>query len=196
MTSIIILAAGASTRLGRAKQTLPYKNSTLLKHAINVALDSAIGPVLVVIGANEKEILAHIETEAVAVVMNKDYAEGIASSIQVGVRYIQEHHTPCEDIILMVCDQPYVDQHVLRSLVNARVTTNKPLAACFYKETVGVPALFGKRFFPELLSLKGEEGGKKILLKHQEQIAIVPFPFGEIDIDTAADADALMRGKQ
>jgi molybdenum cofactor cytidylyltransferase len=191
MTSIIILAAGASTRLGRAKQTLPYKNSTLLKHTIKVALDSAIGPVLVVIGAKEKEIMDHLETEAVEIVFNKDYAEGIASSIKAGVRYVQDNYPQCEDIILMVCDQPYVDQHVLKSLLNAKITTNKPLAACSYRETLGVPALFEKRFFPELLSLKGEEGGKKVLLQNQSSIATVPFSLGEIDIDTAADADAL-----
>jgi molybdenum cofactor cytidylyltransferase len=192
ITSIIILAAGASTRLGRTKQTLSYKGSSLLKHTIKVAIDSEIGSVLVVIGANEKEISAHIETEAVTIVTNKDYTEGIAASIRAGVNYVQEHYQDCEDIILMVCDQPYVDEHILKSLVNAKLSTNKPLAACVYKQTVGVPAMFDKRFFPELLSLRGEEGGKKILLEHQGSVARVQFPFGEIDIDTPADVDNLI----
>ncbi len=192
MNVIIILAAGASTRLGRAKQTLPYQGSSLLKHTIKVALDSNIGPVLVVLGANEKEISAHIETEAVTVLLNKDYHEGISSSIKTGLNYMLEYYKDGENIILMVCDQPYVDDNILESLVEEKLSTSKPLVACTYKDTIGVPALFDKRFFPELLSLQGEEGGKKVLLNHQDLVATVPFPLGEIDIDTASDFDALI----
>ena len=193
MTSIIILAAGASTRLGRAKQTLPYKDSTLLNHTIEVALNSALGPVLVVVGANQEEILPHIKNEALEIIINVEYAEGIASSIRAGIGFVQEHLKQCNDVILMVCDQPHVDQHLLKSLVNAKAATGKPIAACVYKETMGVPALFDKQFFSHLLSLNGEEGGKKILMQNQVLIATVPFPLGEVDIDTAADAEALSR---
>lgn len=191
MTSIIILAAGASTRLGRSKQTLPYKDSTLLNHTIEVALNSALGPVLVVVGANQEEILPHIQKEQVEIIVNTEYAEGIASSIRAGIGFVQEHLKQCNDVILMVCDQPHVDQQLLKSLVNVKAATGKPLAACVYKETVGVPALFDKQFFSHLLSLNGEEGGKKILMQNIDSIATVPFPLGEVDIDTDADADAL-----
>jgi molybdenum cofactor cytidylyltransferase len=193
MTAIIILAAGASTRLGRSKQTVPYKGSSLLKHTIKVAVDTDLGPVIVVIGANEKEISAHIEQEAVTIVLNKDYQEGIASSIRTGLNEVQEHHKDCENIILMVCDQPHVNKELLTSLLDTKNSTNKPIAASAYKDTIGVPALFDKHFIPELLSLQGEEGGKKILLKHHESVAVVPFPSGEIDIDTPADLDSLAR---
>lgn len=191
MTIIIILAAGASTRLGRSKQTLPYKNSTLLNYSIEVALESGIGPVLVVVGANEEEILPQLDNEDIEIVFNKEYAEGIASSIKAGVRHVQDHHIACNEVILMVCDQPHVNPYVLKSLVHTKLETGKPLAACVYKDTVGVPAVFDKRFFPDLLSLKGEEGGKIILMQNQELIATVAFPLGEVDIDTAADVDAL-----
>ncbi|MGI8636549.1 MAG: nucleotidyltransferase family protein, partial [Segetibacter sp.] len=85
MTAIIILAAGQSTRLGRPKQTLRYRDESLLKHSIKAAVDSNIGPVIVVVGSNEKEIHSHIENEPVSIVLNNDFQEGIASSIRAGI---------------------------------------------------------------------------------------------------------------
>jgi molybdenum cofactor cytidylyltransferase len=192
MTSIIILAAGASTRLGRSKQTLQYKGHSLLNHTIKAAVDSGIGSVVVVIGANEQEVCTNIENEPVVVVFNKNFNEGIASSIRTGLSYVIELDQSCENVILMVCDQPHVDGSVLRRLVDTKFSTNKRIVACSYSDTIGVPALFDKELFPELLSLEGEEGGKKVLLKYRDSVATIPFPSGEIDIDTAADYDALI----
>lgn len=191
MTPIIILAAGASTRLGRSKQTVSFHGSTLLRHTIRVALDAALGPVIVVTGANEEEVVADIREEPVTIVHNKDHHEGIASSIKTGIHEVQQHHSDCENIILMVCDQPHVNKNILQSLVETARATNKPITACAYTDTIGVPALFDKAFFPDLLSLQGEEGGKKVLLSHRSSVAVVPFPSGEIDIDTPGDLDAL-----
>ena len=191
MTGIIILAAGASTRFGRSKQTVSYQGSTLLQHTIQVALDAALGPVIVVTGANEKEVATLIREEPVTIVHNKDYHEGIASSIKTGIHEVQQHHSDCANIILMVCDQPHVNKNILQSLVETARTTDKPITASAYTDTIGVPALFDKAFFPDLLSLQGEEGGKKVLLSHQSSVAVVPFPSGEIDIDTPGDLDAL-----
>ena len=192
MTSIIILAAGTSTRLGRAKQTLQYKGDSLLKHTIKVALDSGVGSVVVVIGANEQEIFTNIENEPVAVVFNKNFQEGIASSIRTGLNYVTKLDQSCENVILMVCDQPHVDGSLLRRLLDTKFTTDKRIVACSYSDTIGVPALFDKELFPELLSLKSEEGGKKVLLRYSDAVAAIPFPSGEIDIDTAADYEALI----
>lgn len=192
MINIIILAAGASKRLGRSKQTLQYKGDSLLKHAIKAAVDSGIGRTVVVIGANEKEICTSIENEPVAVVYNGGYQEGLGSSIRSGLTYVLGLDEDCEGVILMVCDQPHVEGSLLKALVDTKLRNNKPIIACAYSDTIGVPAYFDKMFFPELLDLKGEEGGKKILLMHKDAVVTVPFPAGEIDIDTAADYDALI----
>ncbi|MCW3107898.1 MAG: nucleotidyltransferase family protein, partial [Segetibacter sp.] len=129
---------------------------------------------------------------AIIIVGNKGFKDGIASSIKAGLTCILDANNDCEDVILMVCDQPYVDGSLLKKLLETKHTTNKPMVACAYKNTVGVPALFDKRFFPELLSLQAEEGGKKVLLKHLDLVASIPFPVGDIDIDTAADYEALI----
>lgn len=147
MTAIIILAAGGSARLGRAKQTLHYKDKSLLKHAVAAAVNAVIGPVIVVIGANEEEVRAHLENEHFLIVTNKNWKDGMASSIKAGLSYLLKYKEDAENIILMVCDQPYVDENLLKRLIDTKLTTNKPIAACSYKDTVGVPALFNKIFF-------------------------------------------------
>ena len=193
MTGAIILAAGASTRLGKAKQTLKYKNKSLLKIAVDAANHAGLYPVLVIIGANESEISKHLEKETVTVVCNENWKDGIASSIHSGLIYLEKYMKPLENIVLMVCDQPHVDEKLLRSLKETKQSSNKTIVACSYKDTVGVPALFDRIHFPELLALKGDEGGKKVLLNHPDSVAVVPFPAGEIDIDTAADYEALTK---
>lgn len=193
MTAIIILAAGSSSRLGRAKQLLGYKNGSLLQHTIQSAVDSAVGPVIVVLGANEKEIHSHIENEPITIVLNQNFTEGIASSIKTGLSYILDVHKDCKNVILMVCDQPFVNHELLKKMVDIKQHTTNLMVACSYKDAVGVPALFDKALFPELLLLTGEEGGKKVLLKHQETVSTIPFPFGEIDIDTSEDYASLQK---
>ena len=192
MTGIIILAAGSSSRLGRAKQLLLYTGKTLLKHAVDAAVNAGVGPVFVVTGANEKEILSQIENEQVIVVENKNRMEGMASSIKAGITALLQHYHEAENVILMVCDQPYADEHLLVSLVHTKSASGKLIAACSYNDTFGVPALFDKSFFPELMTLKGEEGGKKILLKHLSSVASIPFEAGVVDIDTMQDYEVLV----
>ena len=193
MTGIIILAAGTSSRLGRPKQTLEYNGESLLQHTSRAAVNADLGPVVVVIGAREQEILADIKNELVATVINKDFAEGISSSIKTGLNFLLANHKECEDIILMVCDQPHVDGKLLKNLRQAKIETKQPLIACSYTETIGVPALFDKTFFKDLLSLQGEEGGKKVLFDNFDSIATIPFPNGFIDIDTISDYNALIK---
>jgi molybdenum cofactor cytidylyltransferase len=193
MTAIIILAAGASARLGRAKQCLAYKGKTLLNHAIYTAVDAAIGPVIVVTGANENDILFKTDTAKFFTVHNPLWKEGMASSIHAGLTAVVQTYPDVDDAILMVCDQPYVDQSLLKQLVHTKATTDKSIVASSYNQTIGVPALFDKRFFPELFSLQGDEGGKKVLFQHAADVSTVPFPEGSIDIDTEADYKSLSK---
>ncbi|GEO09577.1 nucleotidyltransferase family protein [Segetibacter aerophilus] len=193
MIAVIILAAGESSRLGRAKQRLEYKGKTLLNHAIDTAIEAAVGPVIVVMGARENEIVSEIDTKKILVAHNARWQEGTASSIHAGLTAAMQKYPELDSVILMVCDQPYVDPSLLKNLADTRNTSNKSIVASSYNDTVGVPALFDKRFFPELLSLKGDEGGKKVLFHHDADISTVPFPEGSIDIDTESDYQSLSK---
>lgn len=191
MTGLIILAAGASTRLGSPKQQLIYNGKTLLQHAIDVALDSSCSPVIVVLGAHSMVISPEIPSERVAVIQNPDWEEGMASSIRAGITALQQKAPEATEVIFMVCDQPYVDTAHLNNLVRQRLDTGKGIIASYYNDTMGVPVLFDRSFFPALLSLKGEEGAKKLLYRYEQEVAAVPFPQGSVDIDTLADYQSL-----
>jgi molybdenum cofactor cytidylyltransferase len=192
MNGIIILAAGASTRLGQAKQTLQYKHGSLLKHTVHAAVHSGIGPVAVVIGANEALVRDHIADEPVFLVSNPAYESGMATSIHAGLNHFLKAPEEFDNIVLMVCDQPHVSNDLLKNLLYKQQDSDKPIVACSYKNTIGVPAIFNKSFFVDLLSLQGDEGGKKILVNNLTSVATIPFPAGSIDIDTIADYQALL----
>lgn len=191
MTGLIILAAGASTRMGCPKQQLAYQGKTLLQHAIDMALHSDCSPVIVVLGAHSMVILPELAAEKVSIVENPHWEEGMASSIRAGITALQAKAPLATGVIFMVCDQPYVDTSHLNNLVRQKLDTGQGIIASYYNDTMGVPVLFDKVFFPELLALKGEEGAKKLLYQHQQEVTAVPFPMGSIDIDTLADYHSL-----
>lgn len=186
-TGILILAAGASSRLGRPKQFLEINGKTLLQHSIEVAINSDAQTVAVVLGANAAEIETQILNTGVDIFFNADWQEGIASSIRTGVSALIKKYPALETIIFMVCDQPYVDAALLNKLIEVHQTACSPIVASGYKNSLGVPALFHKKFFPALKALHGEAGAKSIILKHADEVTSVSFPAGAEDIDTEAD---------
>jgi molybdenum cofactor cytidylyltransferase len=184
-TSVIILAAGASTRLGKPKQLLPWRGSSLLQHAIDVARPIHEQPI-VVLGSQANDIEKTIHNAHI--VHNPHWKEGIASSIRAGLEANDR-----QQVIFMVCDQPFVTTAVLNELVLAHQKTAKPIIASAYAGTVGIPALFDHTFFTQLLDLKGDTGAKKLLQQYSLQVWPVPFPMGHVDIDTAEEYDAIFR---
>jgi molybdenum cofactor cytidylyltransferase len=189
-TGIVILAAGASTRLGKPKQLLPWQGSTLLQHAVQVARQVTDQPV-VVLGAHLHQLQAVLDPAAVQIVHNAAWKEGMASSIRSGLTAVMQQSP--EHVIFIVCDQPFVSAALLQELILAHRKTGKSIIASAYSGTLGIPALFDASFFPQLLGLEGDTGAKKIIQQHSEHVYAVPFPMGHIDIDTAEEYDALMR---
>lgn len=196
MTGLIILAAGPSSRLGHPKQKILFKGKSLLQNAVEIALNSGCKPVIVILGAYEEEIKPEIENEEIIIYHNSYWEEGMSSSIRLGIAMLEKTELQVSDVIIMVSDQPFADTALLESLKNKKVITGKGIIACSYKDTLGVPVLFDKKFFPELLLSEGQEGAKKLLLKHKESVADIPFPLGNIDIDTIEDYEALMTSEK
>jgi molybdenum cofactor cytidylyltransferase len=192
LVGVIVLAAGASTRLGQPKQSLPYGDSTLLAHAVAAALNARLGPVLVVLGAHGPELAQALPSGAVAV-HNPDWQEGMASSIRAGLAALERGWPQAAAAIVMVCDQPSVSAGLLRRLVAAWRQGSAAAVACQYGDTVGVPALFSRSLWPELMALRGDRGAKSVLERHRERLLLVPFPEGALDIDTPEDWQRLQR---
>ena len=185
-TGIILLAAGSSSRLGRPKQLINYQGKTLIQNSIETAQQSAADELVVVLGCNSELIQTGIESKEVPVLVHAHWEEGMSSSMQVGLRHLIEKEE-VEQVILMLCDQPYVTQELLDQLIYVKKDSGKGIVACSYAGTVGVPALFDQFYFPELLALKGAEGAKKVILNHQSDTILVDFPLGAVDLDTEED---------
>lgn len=185
---IILLAAGESNRLGTPKQLLPYKGKTLVQHVLDEALDAGANQVVVVTGA--------VSLENSYVVHNENWKEGMASSIRIGLTGILKIDPSLDAVIFIVCDQPYLSSTLLKEIMETHITSGKDIVGSGYAGTVGIPALFAKSYFDALMKLNGDEGAKRIVMQNAGAVAVVDFPQGNIDIDTAADYDALEGKKE
>lgn len=185
--SIIILAAGDSSRLGSPKQLLSYAGKSLLQLAIDSAKESGPDQVIVVLGSRKQLIENQIKTDGVNLVENPDWESGLSSSIKAGIKTLNSSSAKTDAVILMVCDQPFADSKILRALLQEQVKSGNAIVGSSYDNTNGIPALFHKSLFPELLSLEGDTGAKKLFQKYKEVSSFVPFTRGGIDIDTRED---------
>jgi len=190
---IVLLAAGASSRLGKPKQLLLYKGKTLLQQGVQVAIDSGEKPIVAVLGANAELLMKQLDTEAIVLAINEKWAEGIAASIRCGLQKLFEIAPAVNAVIIMVCDQPFVTAKLLNDLVAKYLETGSPIIASKYENGLGTPALFDKTIFASLLLLKGDAGAKRIMNENPERVSVVNFPLGNIDIDTEEDYGALTR---
>lgn len=192
-TGIIILAAGASKRLGTPKQQLPFQNKSLLQNVVH-ATHHCNMPTVVVLGAFATQIREQLVTEKVHTVVNPNWPAGMGGSIRTGLQHLQRVAPQVSNALLLLCDQPFITSSLLEEMITLKNTSGKAIVACTYGDATGTPALFGQSFFPQLLALNGQEGAKKILLQHPSQVATVHFPQGAIDIDTTADYEQLLTG--
>jgi molybdenum cofactor cytidylyltransferase len=188
---IIVLAAGNSSRLGRPKQLLPYRGRTLVMHVAGEALAAGLRPVVVVTGAYRAEVEEVLKGEPVGLVYNPDWETGMASGIVAGLSNMLLLHPDMGAVIIAVCDQPFISSTLLQQLVSTFDMSGKGIVACAYADSVGTPVLFGRYYFGQLLALSGSEGAKKLLKQYPDDLAVIAFPNGHIDIDTVEDTQKL-----
>lgn len=186
----VILAAGASRRLGAPKQLLKWDQRTLLEHALLNARAVAEDRCLVVLGSHAEAIREVVSFEAVSVIDNPDWQEGIASSIRAGIRALPDS---AEAALILLCDQPLIKAEHLRALLNAWRAEPSRIVASFYQGGAGVPALFPVNYFEPLLVLQGDQGAKALLRKSDAELLTIPLPEAEFDIDSGEDFERLMK---
>jgi len=188
---IIILAAGASTRLGKPKQLLQYRGKTLLAHAINEAVNSNADAVVVVLGKDANLFKKELDEKKVRVAINSSWEEGMASSLRLGMDTLLKDKPYIDAVIFMVCDQPHISSSVLNELIITQQKTTKQIVTSNYGDSMGPPALLHKKYFEELMKLSGDAGARKIIQKNMNDVATILFPEGNIDIDTEEDYEKL-----
>jgi molybdenum cofactor cytidylyltransferase len=183
----VILAAGASTRMGTPKQLLLYQGRSLLRRAIETAIAAHCRPIFVVLGAYSAQIRCELKDLPVQVVENLEWRTGMGSSIRHGIQALIETSPLVEAAILLLCDQPFVSAPTIHQLQSVYRSTHNPIVASAYQNTIGVPALFHSTLFLELTGLTQAEGAKKVIQRHINSAVTVEFPQGAIDLDTPND---------
>jgi len=184
----IILAAGASRRLGRPKQLVRIAGETLLGRTSRVVREAGADPVFVVIGANREAIEAGVDMTAVRAVFNADWEQGIASSIGAGIEVLRHSVPDAAAVLLLACDQPKLTADHLRKLILLHESaTGTVTVASAYVGVAGIPAIFPAPRFAHLLALTGDEGARHLLRDSECPVITESFAGGEVDIDTPED---------
>jgi molybdenum cofactor cytidylyltransferase len=188
--SIVILAAGGSSRLGRPKQLLQLGGEPLLRHTIRHALASRANDVIVVLGNEADAIAEAVGDLGQRTVVNPAYVDGQSTSLVAGIRAVDPG---ADAALLMLGDQPTVETTVLDRLIERFAASGAEIVQPVYDGTPGNPVIFRRDLFPELLAVTGDQGARQVIRSRSERIdridADQPVP---PDVDTEADYGRLI----
>lgn len=188
---IIVLAAGASSRMTEPKQLLQFEGKTLLRRSVETAGASIYRPVVVVLGANFERARAEIEDLGVEIVFNGDWQRGLSSSIKTGIENLLKIAPDVAASLITLADQPFVTANHLDLFGERFALSNDLIIAAGYHETCGVPALFARAIFDDLRALSGDKGAKTIIEKYSQRLSVINLPEAAFDIDTPQDFEKL-----
>ena len=179
--------------MGRSKQLLEINGEAMLCKCVKIALTANPDNVVVVLGANEKHHREVIEKFPVKIISNHFWKTGMGSSIKTGLNYLLQSGSELDAVIILVCDQPSLSSEHLQRLTDTFTGTQKPIVASAYANSSGVPVLFGRSFFSNLLLLPDDQGAKKLVQQFPERVELVDFPEGADDLDTEEDLQKYLR---
>ncbi len=168
--------------MGEPKQLLPYQGRPLLRHAAETALAAGCSPVVVVLGAHSGAVGESLAGLEVVTTVNGDWDLGMGSSIQAGLRALQD--TEAHSAILALGDQPFVTAEFYRSLIAEAESSGCGIVSARYSDTVGVPAYFARRNWPLLEALAPDQGCKGVILRNEVDAKFLDCPEAAMDIDT------------
>ncbi len=188
--AVVVLAAGAATRMQSIKQLLPYKQLTLLENALNTANQSQAEMTICVLGANATHIQNSVDFNSVVVTVNENWADGLGSSIAHSIHFMEQQFPTVEAVLFTLADQPFVNSDYLNTIIEKAIDPAK-IYASNYQDTLGVPVLFPKKYFDDLKHLTGEQGAKKLIQFNREAVIPISTPFSNLDIDTPEDYSQL-----
>ena len=182
----IILAAGESKRMGANKLLLPYKKNYIINYVINYINKSQINHSLLVLGAFREDILKAIEGEQIDVCYNRNYQNGMLSSVQCGIRALPEN---TDAVMIFLGDQPTNNESVINTLIEEYHSCPKGIVVPVYEGKRGHPLLIDSKYFIEIFNLNPDIGLRELLQKHKDDIRLVKVNEAGIlrDIDTPED---------
>jgi molybdenum cofactor cytidylyltransferase len=181
----ILLAAGGSTRMqGPLKQLLPWGDSTLMRHTLDVVNRAQVAETIVVVGKQAEDLRRELEGMRGRLVHNSDWAEGRSTSVRAGLRATSPNAAAA---IFINADQPFLTTNVVDTILQRFFQTLAPIVVPVYGGETGSPVLFARELFDDLTQLSGEDGGKKILMARADQAERVTI----VNLRAALDLDTM-----
>ncbi len=185
----VILAAGASTRMGRNKLLLDVVGTPMVRRAAAIATDAGLSPVVVVVGNDETLVRAALDGITCTFATNPDFTGPTSTSLHVGLHALAPD---VDAVVVLLADMVRVSSDMLRALVISAQGSEAPLCVSRYADVLAPPLLFRRALWPELLAWHGEGCGKAVVRAHQHEALIHDWPLDALqDIDTPADYQAL-----
>jgi molybdenum cofactor cytidylyltransferase len=190
---LLLLAAGGSSRMGQPKQLLAWGNESLIEHQIRTLIKTG-NPVNVVLGYSSNLIIPLIETYPVNIFINDNWESGMGSSVSSGILQIIRKYPDANGVLICLLDQPLVTTAYYKKMSD---TFQKGFQQILVSRSdsgwKGVPVLFDRCYFNDLLKLSMDEGAKKIIRQHEEKVIILDG--GELleDIDSPETYKLLLK---
>jgi molybdenum cofactor cytidylyltransferase len=169
----VILAAGESKRMGRQKLLLPWGEKTIIEEVISNLLESKVNEILVILGANSREIEEKIKNFPVKISVNPQYKKGMYSSVEWGFKKIGKH---VQGILICLGDQPLIPAYVIDRIIDSSKKSKKGIIIPVYKKKRGHPVLIKAQYRKEGENLDQDTGLRSLMLNHPQDIF-------EVDVD-------------
>lgn len=186
----LLLAAGASTRMGKSKQLLHAHGATLLERITNNVLKSELDRIILVLGHQAEEIRKAVGYifvhEKLAVIENPQYKQGISTSIIAGLSEIEENY---DHVMILLADMPYVKAELINLLCHQYIESGLSIGAVQVESKRSHPVIFGRPLYSELRKLRGDMGARVLFQKYSDRVCLVEpdFFYDDMDIDTPED---------
>jgi len=188
MVTAVVLAAGASTRMGTQKLLLPLGDQTLVRRVVMAVCDAGFDEVLVIVGSEREQVVRALDGLPIRHAVNPDYATGMGSSFRTAVTNLPDS----DAAMFALADQPFVTAAEYRKVLDAYIQHDSPIVSVRYGDVMAPPHLFAREFFPELAAL--EHGARPVLMRHRDKTTILTFPPDLlVDVDTQEDYEEVKR---
>ena len=190
---IVLLAAGASSRMGQPKPLLPWGEQTLIEHQVKT-LSATGNPVVVVLGNRAGSIIPILKNLPVKFTINEDWEQGQGTYIAAGVKFVEQQFPESKGVLITLIDQPLITTAHLNNLIaNFEQEKQQIIVSEVDSGWQGVPVLFDRFYFDELSKLSGTRGAKTIFRNYKQHV--ISIPCGEIpeDMDTPESYQRLLR---
>ena len=192
MIAGIVLAAGASSRLGQPKQLLPFRGRPLLEHMLGLVASAALDEVVVVLGGSAEAILDSVALNGARPVINHDFQAGQSTSLKAGLAAVEDR---AEAVVFLLGDQPRLEPAIIDQLIASYRASGGQIVVPVYGGTRGNPVLFSRLTYPLLHALTGDQGARPILRERADLVIELPVEASAppADIDTWEDYRAALR---